>query len=71
MKIELRIQQYDRQTDRHTHRHTEWLLELLVGAKKNLVYVFTFGSAISHSTRSGVMDILILWLLETIQSSGV
>ena len=32
MKIELRIQQYHRQT----HRHTEWLLELLVGAKKDL-----------------------------------
>ena len=34
MKIELRIQQYHGQTDGHTHTHTEWLLELLVGAKK-------------------------------------
>ena len=37
MKVELRIQQYHRWTD--THTHTEWLLELLVGAKKVMWWV--------------------------------
>ena len=42
MKIELRIQQYHGQTDGQTDRHTEWLLELLVGAKNELMFQSCF-----------------------------
>ena len=62
MKIALRIQQYYGRTDTRTHGHTEWLLELLVGAKKD------FCSKICMFKDFHVLDCLNFHLMVTFDS---